>query len=59
MSLLTEIFGPEVVSKSLDDVKFLIKNLAQASQKDKDQMLKEFGIIRGIQLSARDYIDVK
>jgi hypothetical protein len=59
MALLTEIFGTEVVGKTLEEVKFLIKNLAQATPEEKQLMLKEFGAIRGIELTTKDFEDIK
>lgn len=58
MSLLTECFGVECTSMSLEDVKFLIKNTATATPEEKATMLKEFAAIRGISLSEQDYIDI-
>ena len=59
MALITEIFGTEITAQSLEFVKEHIKYLASASDVEKATMLKEFAAIRGIDLSAQDFADLK
>jgi len=57
MSLITEVFGPDVVSLQLAEIKILIKNLKFSNEVQKATMLKEFSRIRGIELTVRDFED--
>lgn len=59
MTLIVELFGKEVVGESLDDVKSRIRSTPTATSVQKATMLKEYAVIRGVDLVASDFDDIK
>jgi len=58
MSLLTEIFGSSILEVTLDGLKQHIKKLPPTLREKKSYLLKDYARIRGIQLTAQDFIDI-
>jgi hypothetical protein len=58
MSLLTELFGVDVLDKSLDEVKELINQLPTDRRERKAYLLKDYASIKGLKLSQKDYDEV-
>ena len=59
MSLLTELFGPEVVNESLDDIKKRINALPPTQMERRSYLLHDYAAIRGIKLTRDDFADVR
>lgn len=59
MSLLTEIFGEEVLEDSLAEVKRKIKSTPYVLREKRDIMLKEYAEIKGLKLFSQDFLDVQ
>ncbi len=58
MSLVTELFGPDVLKVSLEELKEMVKNLPPAQRERRSYILKDFARIKGIELSQQDFADV-
>lgn len=58
MSLLTELFGTEIISAPLEEVKELIRNVPSKLFEKKSYLLKDFAAIRGIELTKEDFEDI-
>lgn len=57
MSLLTELFGDEIINASLAEVKQKIKSLPPSLKEKRSYLLKDYAAIKGIVLSAGDYLE--
>ncbi len=58
MSLITELFGPEILLDDINGVKGKIKNLPPTLTEKKDYLLKDFATIKGIKLTGQDFKDI-
>lgn len=58
MSLLTELFGLDVVKISLPELKELIMQLPPAQRERRSYLLKDYARIKNIELTAQDFKDV-
>ena len=58
MSLLTELFGPDILLKSLDQVKGEIAGLPDTLHEKRAILLKEYASIKGLILKGSDYDDI-
>lgn len=58
MSLVTELFGMDVLNKSLDELKELIKAMPPAQRERRSYLLKDFARIKNIELTQQDFADV-
>ena len=58
MSLITELFGPEILLASLAGAKEAIKNAPPTLAEKKDILLKEYASIKGIILTKQDFNDI-
>ena len=58
MSLLTELFGPDVLLENLETVKDLINSLPPTLREKKDILLKEYASIKGVNLTKTDFNDI-
>lgn len=58
MSLLTELFGKEILLASLAEVKEKIKNLPTEQKEKKSYLLKDYASIKGIILTQADYDEI-
>jgi hypothetical protein len=59
MSLLTELFGEEILSASLDEVKAKIMSLPPVQQERKTYLLHDWAAIKGYTLTQKDFEDIK
>lgn len=58
MSMLTELFGDEILHATLDQVKQKIKILPQTLKEKRAYLLKDFAAITGTILKEQDFRDV-
>ena len=58
MSLLTELFGPEILLDDLDGVKEKIRDLPPTLKEKKVYLLKDYASIKGIFLTSNDFDDI-
>lgn len=58
MSLLTELFGDEIINASLAEVKQKIKNLPPTLKEKRLYLLKDYAAIKGIVVSTEDFDEV-
>lgn len=58
MSLLVELFGEEIFTASLSEVKNKIKKLPPTRAERRGYLLKEYATLVGIELSEEDFEDV-
>lgn len=58
MSLLTELFGPDVLKVSLPELKEMIKNLPAVQRERRSYLLKDYARIKSIELTKQDFADV-
>lgn len=58
MSMITELFGDEILTASLSQVKEKIRSLPPALAEKRGYLLKDFASITGIFLTKEDFDDV-
>lgn len=58
MSLLTELFGEDVINETLDQVKARINSLPDTLNERKSYLLKDYSKIAGIELNEQDFNDI-
>ena len=58
MSLLTELFGPEILLATLEEVKQQILNLPETIKEKKTILLNEYAQIKNITLIGQDFDDI-
>lgn len=58
MSLITELFGPEILLEDFQGVKAKIKDLPPTLAEKKAILLKEYASIKGITLIGDDFDDI-
>ncbi len=58
MSLVTELFGIDVINKTLPELKDLIKSLPPAQRERRSYILKDFARLKNIELTKQDFADV-
>ena len=58
MSLVTELFGPDVLKVTLPDLKEMVKGLPPTQREKRSYLLKDYARIKNIQLTAQDFKDV-
>lgn len=59
MPLITEIFGPGIVSLSLPTIKSMLKDNKDLTPQQRKIMLKEYADIMGIKLHLEDYTAIE
>ena len=59
MAMLTELFGEEILSVGLEEVKEKIRGLPPAQQERRSYLLHEWSVIKGIKLSKDDFANVE
>lgn len=58
MSMIIELFGEEILSKSKDEVKAAINELPRVQQERYSYLLHDWSRLTGIEMSEEDYEDV-
>lgn len=58
MSLVTELFGTEILTASLSELKEKIKQLPDVQKERYAYLLKDYAKIKGITLTKEDFDDV-
>ena len=58
MSLLTELFGVEILNATLQELKNEINYIAPAEPSKRAALLNDFATIKGIELTAKDYEEI-
>lgn len=58
MSMITELFGEEILSASLEEVKEKINGLPNTIMERKTYLLHDWAAIKGIQLTQDDFNDI-
>lgn len=58
MSLLTELFGPDILKVSLTEIKELINNLPDVQKERRSYLLKDWARLKNVELTAQDYKDI-
>ncbi len=58
MSMITELFGQEVLNASLEEVKGKINSLPPTLREKRAYLLKDFAELAGILLTEKDYRDI-
>ena len=59
MSLLTELFGEEVIHEPIQQIKIKILSIPQIHNEDRSYLLRDWAAIVGAKLTAQDYKDVQ
>lgn len=58
MSLITEIFGVDIINMDLEQVKEKIKSLPPTQAERRSYLLHDWAAIKGVILKEQDFIDV-
>lgn len=58
MSMVTELFGEEILSNTLEEVKAKIRMIPPTSRERRSYLLKDYAAIKGITLTQDDFRDV-
>jgi hypothetical protein len=59
MSMVTELFGPEILNADLGEVKRQIRMLPPAQKERRSYLLHDWASITGMQLTQQDFRDVE
>jgi len=58
MSLLTELFGMEILNATLDEIKKEINALPPTQKERRSYLLHDWASISGVELTTSDFSDV-
>lgn len=59
MSMITELFGKDILTASLDRVKELIKSLPPTQKERRVYLLHDWAAATGKKLTVEDFLDVE
>jgi len=59
MSMITELFGDIVLTATVEEIKVLINGLPHTQEERRSYLLHDWASIRGITLTASDFLDVE
>ena len=59
MAMLIELFGPDILNATLDEVKTRIRALPPSQQERRSYLMHEWSVIKGVELTQDDFFDVE